>query len=131
LLEVLSDSIRNEPRAQGIHVPVTVGALLLGIETMWDNQVKMVFRPGHCDIEQTALLFYFGSAFRRQIRWYAAVDAVQHDRLKTGLRCEPFLPNSRIAVFRKWPFTSNETVMLHVLIFIGLAIIFSQHDSDD
>jgi hypothetical protein len=36
-----------------------------------------------------------------------------------------------MAVFRKWPFTSNETVMLHVLIFIGLAIIFSQHDSDD
>jgi hypothetical protein len=46
-------------------VPVTVVALLMGIETLWDDQVKMVFRPGHRDIEQTALLFNFRSAFRR------------------------------------------------------------------
>src|SRR5215831_12750309 len=65
LLEVLSDRIRNEPCAQGIHVPVTATALLMGIETMWDNQMKMVFRPGHRDTEQTALLFNFRSAFRR------------------------------------------------------------------
>ena len=51
------------------------------------------------------------------------VDPVRSDRLKTGLRCESFVPNSRIAVFRKPPFAPNETVMLQVLIFIGLAII--------
>jgi hypothetical protein len=30
-----------------------------------------------------------------------------------------------------WALASNETVMLHVLIFIGLAPIFSRDDSDD
>ena len=82
LLEVLSDRIRNEPRAQGIHVPVTATALLMGIEALWDDQMKMVFRSCHCDVEQTTLLLNFGDASRRQIRWYATVDAVQHgDRL--------------------------------------------------
>ena len=68
---MVGDGIRNEPGAKSIHVPVTVIALLMGIEALRDNQVKMVFCPGHRDIEQTTLLFYFGSAFRRQIRWYA------------------------------------------------------------
>jgi hypothetical protein len=27
-------------------VPVAVAALLMGIEALWDNQMKMVFRPG-------------------------------------------------------------------------------------
>ena len=39
------DCIRNEPCARGVHVPVTVVALLMGIETLWDNQMKMVFCP--------------------------------------------------------------------------------------
>jgi hypothetical protein len=30
-------------------VPVTVIALLMSIEALWDNQMKMVFCPGHCD----------------------------------------------------------------------------------
>ncbi len=33
---------------------VTVTALLMSIEALWNNQMKMVFRPGHRDIEQTA-----------------------------------------------------------------------------
>jgi hypothetical protein len=55
LLEMVGDGIRNEPPAQSIHVPVTVAALLMGIETLRDNQMKMVFRPGHCDAPSTGL----------------------------------------------------------------------------
>jgi hypothetical protein len=57
-------------------VPVTIIALLMGIEALWDNQLKMVFCPSHRDIEQTTLLFNLGSAFRRQIRWYAAINTI-------------------------------------------------------
>jgi hypothetical protein len=38
--------------------------------------MKMVFRSGHRDIEQTTLLFNLGSAFRRQVRWYAAINTI-------------------------------------------------------
>ena len=38
-------------------MPVTVIALLMGIEALRDNQMKMVFCPSHRDIEQTTLLF--------------------------------------------------------------------------
>jgi hypothetical protein len=37
LLETVGDLIWDESRAEGIHVPVTVVALLMGIETLWDN----------------------------------------------------------------------------------------------
>jgi len=70
------DCIRNEPCARGVHVPVTVVALLMGIETLWDNQMKMVLRAGHRDVEQTTLFFDLGSASRRHIRWYAAINTV-------------------------------------------------------
>jgi hypothetical protein len=50
-------------------VPVAIIALLMGIEALRDNQMKMVFRSGHCDIKQATLLLNLGSAFRRQIRW--------------------------------------------------------------
>ena len=43
----MGDSVRNETGAQGIHAPVTVIALLMGIETLRDNQMKMVFWSGH------------------------------------------------------------------------------------
>jgi hypothetical protein len=76
LLEAVGDGIRNEPGAQRVHVLVTIIALLMGIEALWDHQVKMVFCPSHRDIEQTTLLLDFGSAFRRQIRWYAAINTI-------------------------------------------------------
>ena len=71
---MVGDSIWNEPRAESIHVPVTVVALLMGIETLWDNQMKMVLRPGHRDVEQTTLLLNLRSASRRDIRRYAAIN---------------------------------------------------------
>jgi hypothetical protein len=46
LLEVLSDRIRNEPRAQGIHVPVTTTALLMGIETFVGQSSEDGLSPG-------------------------------------------------------------------------------------
>jgi hypothetical protein len=66
LLKKVGDGIRNEPRAQRIHVSVTVIALLMGIKALWDNQMKMVFRADHRDIEQPTLLFNLRSASSRQ-----------------------------------------------------------------
>ncbi|MFY9837668.1 MAG: hypothetical protein WAK55_14620 [Xanthobacteraceae bacterium] len=36
-------------------MPITVIALLMGIEALWDNQMEMIFRPGHRDVDSVPL----------------------------------------------------------------------------
>ena len=55
LLEVLGDRLGNESGPDGIHVPVAIAALLMGIEALRHDHVQVILRARHRDIEEPSL----------------------------------------------------------------------------
>jgi hypothetical protein len=51
LLKVPRNGAGNEPRADGVHVPIAIAALLLDEKTVRHDQVKVVLGARHRDIE--------------------------------------------------------------------------------
>src|SRR5271169_3852690 len=51
LLEMLSDGVRNKPRAYRVHMPVAVATLLIRKETLRHDHVQMVLGARHRDIK--------------------------------------------------------------------------------
>ena len=75
---MLGDRVGNESSPYGIHVPVAVVALLMGIEALRHDQVQMVLRARHRNIEEPPFFLDLGRAANCQIGGDATVDAVEN-----------------------------------------------------
>jgi hypothetical protein len=58
---VLGDRIGNKSGPDGIHVPVTIAALLVGIEALRQDHVQMILGARHRDIEEPSFLLVLGA----------------------------------------------------------------------
>ena len=55
MFEMVEDRVRDEASSRGIHVPVPALPLLMDKEALRDDHVKVVFGPGHRDVQKTTL----------------------------------------------------------------------------
>ena len=60
-------------------MPVAMASLAGGIEALRDQEVEVIFRASHGNIEQPPLLFDFLRGASRKIRRDAAVNNIQHE----------------------------------------------------
>jgi hypothetical protein len=51
LFKVPGDHLGHESGPNGIHVPVTIAALLMGIKALRHDDVEMILRARHRDIQ--------------------------------------------------------------------------------
>src|SRR5512134_1640895 len=72
-VEIACHLIRNETRAVGIDVAVTVSALLMHVEALWHDDLKVILGARQRDIKQTPFLLDFGRRTGRKVRWQATV----------------------------------------------------------
>ena len=59
-------------------MPVAMASLAGGIEALRDQEVEVIFRASHSDIEQPPFLFDFLRCASSEIRRDAAVNNIQH-----------------------------------------------------
>src|SRR5262249_25142525 len=78
-LEMIEDSVRDEPSSWSIHVPVPITPLLMRKEPLRNDYVQIILSPCHGDVEETALFLDLRYASGRQIRWDATIDTVQDE----------------------------------------------------
>ena len=71
-------------------MPIALGVLSMGEEALRHDNMQIVFRAGHRDIEQSAFLLEFGRGAGAEIGRDTAVDRVQDKD------CLPFLPLRRM-----------------------------------
>ena len=63
----MEDRIRYEPRPRCIHVPVPISPLLVGEETLRENEVQMILSARHCNIEEAPLFLDLVYAARAEV----------------------------------------------------------------
>jgi hypothetical protein len=71
-------------------MPIALGILPMGEETLRHDEVQIVLRAGHCDIEQSTFFLDFGGGAGAEIGGDTAVHGIQHE---DGL---PLLPLCRM-----------------------------------
>ena len=60
-------------------MPIAAAGLLVDVKALWHQDVELVLRSRHRDIEQAAFLFDFLSGASREIGWDTAIDGIQHE----------------------------------------------------
>ena len=60
-------------------MPVTIATLLMGIEALRHDDVQMILRSRHRNIEEPPFFFDLSRAANRQIGWYTTVHAIKNE----------------------------------------------------
>jgi hypothetical protein len=70
--------VRNEARARSVNMTIAMNALAMCEEALRDNQMQVIFCPGHRDVEQTPLFLDLSRGSHAEIGGNASVDNVEH-----------------------------------------------------
>ena len=60
-------------------MPIAAAGLLVDVKALWHQDVELVLRSRHRDIEQAAFLFDFLSDTGREVGGDTAIDGIQHE----------------------------------------------------
>ena len=78
-MEEWKDAIWQKARTRGVHVSVAVAPLAGDVEALRHQEVEVIFRASHCNIEQAPFFFDFLRCASSEIRRDAAVNNIQHE----------------------------------------------------